>query len=147
MTPLFHILITLPLCYILYPEIGIINTVFLFFGGWAFDVDHYLYCIFKHKNFSLRDCYNFHHPFAKEKDLLHIFHVIEFYLLILIIGIFIKPILWAFFGLFYHILFDIINICYYKINRNPHADNCRARSLFRWLKRHSPSNSTKLKTL
>lgn len=144
MIPLIHIILTLPITYILYPYIGLINVIFFFLGGWAFDVDHYLYCIFKHKNFSLKDCYEFHHPFAKEKDLLHIFHVIEFYLLILIIGLFIQPILWLFLGLLYHISFDFIKGAYLKYyKKDPRAYNTRAKSLIMWLRRRVPKRIPK----
>ena len=138
MNLLFHILAVSPLVYYLYPQIGFINSLFLFLGGWAFDVDHYLYCIFKHRNFSLGDCYKFHTPFAKEKDLLHIFHVIEFYLLVLAIGLFVQPALYLFFGLVYHISLDFIKNGYLKFyKRDPRANNCRAYSLILWLKRHN----------
>lgn len=135
MNPLIHILLISPVCYFLYPYIGLINAIFLFLGGWAFDIDHYFYCIFKHKNFSLKDCYKFHSPYSKEKDLLHIFHVIEFYILVFIIGLFVEPVLYLFFGLVYHFLFDLINKYIikkkYKLNYN-----LRAFSLIMWLRRH-----------
>lgn len=136
MIPLIHILAILPWCYILYPSIGLINTLFLFLGGWAFDVDHYLYCIFKHKNFSLKACYDFHHPFAKERDVLEIFHTFEFYLIVFIIGLYIEPVLYLFIGLVYHILFDFAKLGYYKYKKDPRTDNCRAISLIMWLRRH-----------
>lgn len=127
MNPLFHILVILPLVYYLYPQIGFLNSLFLFLGGWVFDIDHYLYCIFKHKNFSLKDCYKFHTPFAKEKDLLHIFHVAEFYLLILVIGLFVKSVLYLLFGLIYHLIFDFIKLAYLKYYvKEPRANNGRA---------------------
>lgn len=136
MNPLFHFLITIPFCYIIYPFIGPVNTALVFFGGWIFDFDHYLYCIFKHKNFSVIDCWRFHSPFAKEKDLLHVFHTIEFYVLILIISFYIEAIGFLFIGLIYHQLFDIIKLIYLKIKKEPRANNCRAASLIMWLKRH-----------
>lgn len=133
----FHLIAILPLCYILYPSIGLISTLFLFFGGWVFDIDHYLYCIVKHKSFSLKKCYEFHHPWAKEKDLLHIFHTFEFYLLVFIIGLFVKEIFYLFIGLVYHITFDFIKVGYTKYyKKDPRADNCRARSIIMWLRRH-----------
>ncbi len=147
MNPLFHLIAVSPVVFILYPEIGLINSLFLFVGGWLFDIDHYLYCIFKHKNFSLKDCYNFHSPYAKEKDLLHIFHVIEFYIFIFIIGIFVTPFIYLFLGLMYHQIFDLSKIIYFKIKKDPRLKNARAISLIMWIRRHSPSNSTKLKTL
>ena len=143
MIPLIHIIAILPLVFILYSYIGLINTIFLFLGGWAFEIDHYLYCIIKHKDFSLKHCYDFHHPFAKEKDLLHIFHVVEFYILVFIIGLFIEPVMYLFYGLVYHISFDFIKGIYLKYyKKDPRANNSRALSLIMWLKRHSLQNKT-----
>ncbi|MBS3155195.1 hypothetical protein J4404_01715 [Candidatus Woesearchaeota archaeon] len=134
----FHLLTVMPLCYFLYPYIGLVNTIFLFLGGWAFDIDHYFYCIVKHKSFSLKKCYEFHHPWSKEKDLLHIFHTIEFYLLVLIIGLFVEPVLYLFFGLIYHISFDFMQIGYLRYYKKDYekTSNCRAHSLIMWLRRH-----------
>lgn len=137
MFPLIHIIAILPIVYYLYPSIGLVNSLFLFIGGWASDIDHYLYCIFKHKNFSLKKCYEFHTPFAKEKDVLHIFHVAEFYVLILIIGWFIEPILYLFYGLLSHLILDLIRLVYLKYYaKDPRADHGRAYSLIMWLRRN-----------
>lgn len=152
MLPTLHILFTLPLCFILYNyfHVSLFNVLIVFFSAWLFDVDHYLYCIFKHKSFSLKKCYEFHKPFPrKERDLLHIFHTIEFYILIGILGIFSEIFFFVFIGLIYHILFDIIHNTYLKyVKKVKDMWKMRAFSLIMWLRRHySPSKLTKLKTL
>ena len=140
MNLLIHLIAILPIVYYLYPSIGLINSIFLFMGGWISDIDHYLYCIFKHRNFSFKKCYEFHMPFAKEKDVLHIFHIAEFYILTLIIGLFIEPFLYLFYGLLYHLIFDLIKLAYLKYYaKDPRADQGRAYSLIMWLRRHYTS--------
>ncbi|MFA5175720.1 MAG: hypothetical protein WC413_00455 [Candidatus Nanoarchaeia archaeon] len=152
MIPLIHILVTLPFCFILYNyfDVSLINTLIIFFSAWIFDIDHYLWCIFHNKSFSLKKCYEYHSPHPrKDRDLLHIFHTIEFHILILALSFFSEIFLCVIIGIAYHMLFDLVNAIYMKqVKGVTEVWNMRAISLIMWLKRHySPSKSTKLKTL
>ena len=58
-------------------------------GGYFIDFDHYIYAGFKFGMWGLRDSYNFHIHYLckkakKNREILHIFHTVEFWAFMLI---------------------------------------------------------------
>ena len=122
-----HFILTLILCiplYFLFQE----KVIIIFLTGFLIDIDHYLEYIISHKNFSLKKAYKFYikkgeiilkqakkgipHRF---KPYIHIFHTIEFLILIIILSfysIYAKLIL---IGLIFHQILDIGYFTYKKL--------------------------------
>jgi len=129
-----HVIITFILGIILYPFIGLYSLV-VFLSGFLFDIDHYFYYVLKKRDFSLKNSYLYclqgNEVSEYHMDVLHIFHIVEFWILLLILGFLIHKIfLFVFIGLVFHMILDLINLV--KID----ALGVRAWSLIGWLKRH-----------
>ena len=108
--------------YFIFPKIGLIGFSIILFSSFLIDVDHYLYYIYKKKDFSLRNAYKW---FIKhKKKLLSLpwkqrnkfktgfcfLHGIEVLLILLILWIFIsKYFLFVFTGFAFHLLLDSID--------------------------------------
>ena len=126
MLPKHHFYIGLTTSIIVYFISGPLNAILFFFGSFFIDTDHYIAFVFKEKNWSLRKSYYYwkdeHYPY----DELMVFHTIEVWLLILIVGLLIHPVLFILAGMLFHELFDI-----YDMNKRKLYD-ARAISLFAW---------------
>lgn len=131
MLPLVHFIASVIGVILLFPIYKYWSLAF-FIGSFLIDFDHYLWHIIKNKNFSLKKAYFYHHPSNKyrDKDLLHIFHVWEFWLLMLILAFFNIFFLMVFLGMVYHLIFDMVDLFMHK------KYDSRAMSYFAWLKRH-----------
>ena len=131
MNLIYHFITSLILSILLFP-IYSYNALLVFIFGFFIDIDHYIWSIFKDKNFNFLDSYKyFKNRNIIKRDLLNIFHVIEFWILIAIIFIIFKndffyPLL---IGLVVHLTMDIIDE---KVNN---IKGERAKSLIFWLKR------------
>ena len=110
-----HVTASLLLAIALYPFIGIFNSSLVFFSGFLFDVDHYLYYAIRYKKFSVMKCYRECKQICKgamprpKEPFLHPFHTIEFYLLLGIAAYYILFLRFVLLGLILHILLDIID--------------------------------------
>ena len=110
-----HVLASFLLAGILSPFIGLQNSLLVFFSGFLFDVDHYLYYIFKFRRYSILDCYRESIKIRKgllprpKEPFIHVFHTIEFYLLLGILAIFLPFLRFVLIGLVLHIILDIID--------------------------------------
>ena len=79
------------------------------------DVDHYLFLIIKKNSFNLRKSYFYHKNLPKKhKPIMHIFHCIEFLILIGILSFYSRFILLIFIGLIFHSILDVIELGYEK---------------------------------
>ncbi len=113
MKPSTHLLVSFILALVFYPMFGW-KAVFILAGGILIDLDHYLWCIFRHKNLSLLDCYKyFIDGFDKERvkkniGILLVFHTIEFLLIVGIISFFSQTALLFAVGILSHYLLDLI---------------------------------------
>ena len=128
-----HFILTLLLAIILFP-IYKYKVLALFIFGFFIDVDHYLYDFFKYK-VSLKKSYLMHmNKNITLKDQLHIFHVVEFWILALILTIISHKdtILLLFIGLIFHLSLDFI----YQAYNKKYIKHTRALSLIAWLIRH-----------
>ena len=110
-----HIIASFLLAGILFPFIGLQNSLLIFFSGFLFDVDHYLYYIFKFRRYSIFDCYRESIKISKgllprpKKPFIHLFHTIEFYLLLGIFSIYFPFLGFVLIGLVLHIILDVID--------------------------------------
>lgn len=117
MIPPFHFLASLVLCAVLYPFYGI-NSFFVIVSGFLIDLDHYLWYVYKFKNFNFIKAYKFYlkinkeKSFAKQKKCIIIFHSVEFLILMVILSFYSKIMFIILIGLLYHYVLDIIHVLF-----------------------------------
>lgn len=91
-------------------NIGILNSIVVFFASVLIDVDHYIYYAIRKNIWNLSKTYREHKTLPKNhKPMLHIFHTSEFLVLILIFSLFNQIFLFIFIGLLFHSIIDIID--------------------------------------
>lgn len=107
------------ICFFFFPEIGLINVSIIFFSSVLIDVDHYLFYVFKKKDFSLKNAYKWFmkkvkqiHLMSREKRnkvcyWVYFLHGIEVLTIFLILSVFSKYFFFIFIGFSFHLLFDI----------------------------------------
>ena len=130
MFPKAHLMFGLFLSLILllfFPGISFLGVSLIFLSSFFIDVDHYLYYVYKERDWSLKRAYRWfikrreeYHKLprkevGKYKQIILIFHGIECWGLILIISLFFNPVFFLFFGIMFHLLFDFAESIYYKI--------------------------------
>lgn len=134
-----HLTAGIILSLIFYPLFGNYVSI-IFLSSFLFDVDHYIEYIIRKKDFSLIKAYKEAQELNKIQkslkrifinDVLHIFHAIEFIIIIGILSFFSKPFLMILIGLLFHNLLDIIEMAYYKTFKS------RSPSIILWLKKHN----------
>lgn len=131
MSPLIHLLLAIPLCFILFPFYGwkvwivLVSSVLI-------DIDHPPVYFLIFKRFNIKRVYRFFIDNAEGicDKLCAVFHTVEFLMLILILSFYFNPLFLVFIGLAYHVLIDFIGtfIKYKKI---------KVFSFFIWLKRYT----------
>jgi len=115
MKVLVHTIATLILSIILFPWISW-NVILIFIGGVLIDSDHYLGYVLKFKKWNLFKCYKFYMEslrtknYGNVKDFLLIGHTVEFFIAIIALSFFSKPILFFTIGVFFHMMLDLIFI-------------------------------------
>ena len=145
MYPIIHFLSSLVLVIILYPFYGLMSLV-VFIGGFFIDIDHYFYYVFEKRIFHPLRCYQeltreavLHkkqfqaitkRPLYMKWDRLHIFHVWEFWLLILFLSFFHSFFFLVLLGMILHLGLDFIDLFSDRVYGR------RALSLFGWLYRY-----------
>jgi len=113
MLPIVHIIAGLITAGILMPFIGIWNAIIIFLASWAIDVDHYIHHIFKFRNFNLKQSY-WRHRLDKPRDDLHVFHIIETWIVFVIASFYNEIMFFFTFGLMIHIAFDLLELAITK---------------------------------
>ena len=126
MLPKHHVYFGILASIVVYFISGSINAFVFFFASVFIDTDHYIAFVLKEKNWSLSKSYYYWKDENYPYDELMVFHTIEIWFLLLIIGLTIKPVLFLLAGMLYHELFDI-----YDMNKRKLYD-ARAISLFAW---------------
>ena len=129
MLPIVHIAFGILLSIILYPIFGF-YIIIIFLSSFLIDVDHFLWYGFKYKNWNLKDSYKFYIENTKYKDVLHIFHTIEFLILVILLTLYFRFFLFILIGIGLHYILDAI----YTITHKKYGK--RAVSLIMWLKRN-----------
>lgn len=136
MKPIYHFIIGIlssVVLFILFKEIGITELFIIFSASFFIDVDHYLYYVFKKKDLSLKNAYNWYLERKEElvrprknkveyKRIIYIFHGVEFLLLLLIISLFYPIFFWVILGMAIHMFSDVLyyykgEIPYFKISQ------------------------------
>ena len=108
--------------FLIFPKINFIGFLIIIFSTVLIDVDHYLYYVYKKKDFSLRNAYNWF--IEHKKKLLSLpweqrnkfqtgfcfLHGIEVLFILLILWVFVsKYFLFVFVGFTFHLVLDIIH--------------------------------------
>ena len=108
-----HAVASLILAAILYPIFGW-KVLFVFAGGVFIDIDHYLWHIYKYRDFNIPNCYRFHmkniskNDFRNVEGILLAFHTIEFLLIAVVLSFYIEIVLISTIGLLLHYLLDLV---------------------------------------
>jgi len=124
MRPKWHILIGAFVSLILFFvfDIGLFYSSIVFLASFLIDVDHYLYYLYKKKDFSLKNSYNYFIEKEKEgfsmskksrdehKRTQFIFHGIEFWLLLYLLGNFSVIFYFILLGIGIHMVLDYIDL-------------------------------------
>ena len=132
MVPLIHILTSFIPFVFLFPFYNYLSFAF-FIGSVLIDIDHYFWYVIRFKDFSVKRAYEYYLPEnrpKREKDILNIFHVWEFWILILALSFVHIIFLLILLGMIFHLTLDFIDLNVKK------TYGARAISYFYWLKRH-----------
>jgi hypothetical protein len=137
-----HLVTSLILTAVLYPLLGF-YSLWIIVGGYLIDFDHLLWTAYKLKTFSVKKSYHYHfnrHKNTKyERDILHIFHTLEFWAFMIISAIISYNLGWTFLfymfaitflGMLLHLSLDFTNLI-----KNGTLD-ARATSLIGWIHRN-----------
>ncbi len=142
-----HLATSLILSALFYPLIGL-YSLWIIVGGYLIDFDHLLWTAYKMKSFSVKKSYHYHFNRHKneryERDLLHVFHTIEFWIFIVLSALISYKMDWTFLyymflvtfiGMILHLSLDFILLI-----KDKHLD-ARAISWIMWSRRNK--NQTK----
>lgn len=124
MLPRWHIFFGAMFCiviYVLFPSINFIYLGLIFLSSFLIDFDHYICAVSKTRKIGLFDAFKYHKELGKRekeevtkgirnKSDFHIFHTIEFHILIAILGILWTPLFYVFLGLVFHSLLDVFSM-------------------------------------
>ena len=125
MLPKSHILLGFIfslILFIIFPKIGIIGFVIIFFSSFLIDVDHYIYYVFKKRDLSLKNAYSWF--IQKRKKYLalsrkkrnevyleiHFLHGVEILIILFLLGLFVhKYFCYILIGFAFHLFLDVIH--------------------------------------
>ncbi|MAG08649.1 hypothetical protein CMO89_04195 [Candidatus Woesearchaeota archaeon] len=123
---LVHFIVSLALVMLLYPFYKE-QALLIFIGGFLIDIDHYLWYMFRFKDFNLKKALEYYKK-LDFKDVLILFHTIEFVVVVFLLSLY-PGLGLLFVGYIIHIIMDTIYM--YKCN----ILGLRAFSLILWIKR------------
>lgn len=107
--------------FFLFPQIGLIGFSLIFLSSILIDVDHYLYYVYKKKDWNLKKAHKwfldheekFHYLSRKKRGSFYgglcFLHGIEILLILLLLSIISKYFFFIFIGLAFHLLLDIVD--------------------------------------
>jgi len=110
----------------LFPQIGIIGVLIIIFSTVLIDVDHYLYYVFKKKDLSLKNSYNwfikkvnkFHNLPRKQRNKFYLafcfLHGVEILIILLLFSKLFPYFFFIFIGFSFHLLLDLISETQYR---------------------------------
>jgi len=120
------------------PDLNPIYLILILFGAIFIDFDHYIAHVNKNKNLSLKKALKYYDEHIKmmdkkkekgirERGDFHIFHTVEFHILVAILGLIWIGFFYVFIGMVFHSLLDLA-----------HKDVFYAREyfLFNWLRKN-----------
>ncbi len=111
--------------YLIFPLIPLYGLLLVFLSSFLIDFDHYLSAVKETHSLSLRKAFSYHTNQGRiasidkkrgirKKGDFHIFHTLEFILLVLILSFIWNPFIYIFTGMIFHSILDII----YLINND-----------------------------
>ena len=113
--------------YLIFP-ITIIQTSLVFLSSFLIDFDHYIFGAIRKKTLNLKKLYFWHKSLGEDhKSIMHIFHSIEFIIILVILSYIFNFYLFILIGTLFHSILDLIEITY------KNKWGCREFSLFRYL--------------
>ena len=146
MFPIIHFLSSLIIFVLLYPIYGL-QSIAVFLGGFFIDVDHYIWYALEKRKLNLLTCYKEltreavenrkkfkiikKRPIYLNRDRLHIFHVWEFWALMIFLSFFYQFFFIISLGMFMHLSLDFIDLFRNRVYGS------RANSYLCWLYRHT----------
>ena len=145
MFPIVHFLSSALLAIILYQFYGY-WCLAAFIGGFLIDVDHYFWYVIEKRGFNVIKCYKdmmretkirreklrkVQRPVHVKYDMLHIFHVWEFWVLMFLLSLVHKFFFIIVLGMILHLVLDFYDMFKERIY------GIRSVSFFYWLKRHA----------
>ncbi len=128
MLPRWHILfgaILAGIIWIISPHTHWIYITLFFLSSFLIDFDHYVCAVTNTKNFNLKNAYKYHEEMdkldeerrkkgIKEKGDFHLFHTVEFHILVGFLGTIWVGFFYIFLGMMFHSLTDIYSLLYAK---------------------------------
>jgi len=126
MLPRWHIFLgaifTLIL-WLIYPQTNWIYLSLVFLSSFLIDFDHYAASVIKTGRWSLKESFKYHEIEGKRAEAekkrgirrtgdFHLFHTIEFHLLVFALGFFWSGFFYIFAGMIFHSLLDVIAMLY-----------------------------------
>ena len=126
MLPRWHIIfgaIFTLVIFIASPKINLIHLALLFLSTFLIDFDHYLCSVLKTKKLGLFHSFAYHDEMKKqaikdrekgirERGDFHIFHTVEFHILVGLLSFYWIGFFFIFIGMIFHSLLDIASILY-----------------------------------
>src|SRR3989344_8531698 len=121
MLPRWHILLGAIFTLVIWlfvPEISFLYLALLFLSSFLIDFDHYAASGIKTGKWGLKDSFQYHEKLGKEelKELkkgirrkgdFHLFHTLEFHVIVGLLGILWAGFFFIFIGMFFHSLLDV----------------------------------------
>ena len=117
MLPKSHIILGAVFSVILFLFLGVssINAFLVFLSSVFIDIDHYLFYIFRKKDFNLTRACRWHICMGDyHKPIMQIFHSVEFIFLVLAISLIFPAFVFIFLGLLFHSILDILEMVHKK---------------------------------
>lgn len=112
MLPKFHILSGVILTFLvwIFFKVNLLSLSLIFFSSFSFDVDHYLYFVFKKKDLSLKRAYEWCLTVPKEmfpKPIAAFLHSLEFLSVLIFLSFFFNFLWFVVLGFSFHYIFDV----------------------------------------
>jgi hypothetical protein len=101
-----------------------IYLILVFLSSFLIDFDHYIVAVHRTKKYRLKHSFNYHKEAEKkflknkakgirEKTDFHLFHTIEFHVLLALLGMIWIGFFYIFIGMFFHSLLDLFYMLYH----------------------------------
>lgn len=112
------------LLYFLFPSIPLYGLILIFLASFLIDFDHYMAGAIKIHSLNFKKIVNYHkindkiafkerEKGIRKKADFHIFHTIEFILLVYVLSFLFKPLFYVLVGMVFHSILDLISLVYH----------------------------------
>lgn len=104
---------------IIFPKTPVYGIILIFLSSFLIDFDHYLSAVTKTRSLSIKKAFNYHirqgaialrekAKGIRRKGTFHLFHTLEFLVLIYLLGLLWKLFLYILIGMIFHSILDVI---------------------------------------